>query len=333
MKRIMNILFVAIFFLCLVLPAVTMEFGKGVQSEIDNAYLPELEFETFAELEESLTDYVDKRIGFRKESLWMYQRINDMAFSMMEHPTYMYGQNDHVYFKGTSYMRHYQHLNLDEEYADSFAEALRGFHEYAEHRDSIFLYFYLPDKETVYPEYYPDTVNVYGDVSFSDQILNALEKKGVPYLFAKDAMQEGKKDYLVNNKKYDAGHWNDHGAFVSIRQLFEELKEFYPQIQSLKQEEFILGTKTMKSLLVSNFEINEEVPVYSLKETAAINQTEALRERAKTLIPENYVCRYVNPECMDQPKLLIFGDSYLAGYDCFFINHFSEYTYIPGNSV
>ena len=59
-----------------------------------------------------------------------------------------------------------------------------------------------------------------------------------------------------------------------------------------------------------------------MKETAAINQTEVLREQAKTLIPENYVCHYVNPECMDQPKLLIFGDSYLAGYDRFFINHF-----------
>ena len=28
------------------------------------------------------------------------------------------------------------------------------------------------------------------------------------------------------------------------------------------------------------------------------------------------------------PKLLVIGDSYLDGYDPFFLNHFSEYTYI-----
>lgn len=333
MKKTSDLIFIILFILCLVLPTVTMEYGKSVKSEIDNEYLPGIEIHSLEDVEPVVTTYIDKRIGFRQQALWLYQKINDIIFGVMEHPVYMYGEEEYVYFKQSGYIHNFQHLNLDEEYAQEFSDALLGFQNYANEQGMDFIYFYIPDKESVYPEYYPKGINVYGDVSRTDQILNALRGKGVQFYFSKDDMIEAKRRYLVDNIKYDAGHWNHHGAFVSIRSLYELMQKKYPQLEVIEEDEFNIENIIMESLQVSQFEIYEAVPVYSLKESAAIDKTEELRNNIELSFPDDYVCHYENLECEVQPKLLIFGDSYLAGYDDFFKNHFNEYTYIHRYNV
>ncbi len=333
MKKIINIVFSLLFFCVLVIPAVTAEYGKNVQSELDNAYLPELENVTVENFNTEFSNYFDKRIGFRDEMLTAYQKLNDTLFDVMEHPTYMYGEDGFVFFKDTIYINTYQHLDLDAKGTKAFADALLNFQNYVEGKGMDFLYFYLPDKETVYPEYYPKGVNVYGDVSRSDQIIDNLKKNGVNYLFTKDLMREHKKIELVNNKKYDAGHWNQNGAFVSIQHLYDVLRQKWPQIEPLKKDEFNLSTIIMESLPVSHFEINEEFVYYNLKQTTAVDKTAEFFRDVVISFPNHNKVHYENKQCADKPKLLIFGDSYLGGYERFFINHFSEYTYIHRYNV
>ena len=328
MRKVLNILFSIVFFLIIALPLVTAEYGKNIESELDNEFLPEIENPTIEDINVQLSNYLDKRIGFRAEALTLYQKLNDKLFGVMEHPTYMYGENGHVFFKGESYIKSYQHLDLDEEKTKKFADALLKFQNYSASKGKEFLYFYLPDKETVYPEYYPKGINVYGDVSRSDQIINSLNENGVNYFFAKDVMLKHKEIKPVNNVKYDAGHWNNYGAFVSVQALFEVLREKNPEIEPLKEDEFNVETTIMESLQVSNFEINEEFEIYVLKEPTAVDKTEEFFKDIIINYPEQKKCHYENPECADKPKLLIFGDSYLFEIDHLFNNHFSEYTYI-----
>ncbi len=328
MRKVSNIIFSMVFFLLIALPLVTAEYGKNIESELDNEYLPEIENMTIDDANVQLTNYFDKRIGFRADALTLYQKLNDRLFGVMEHPTYMYGEEGHVFFKGDVYIKSYQHLDLDASGTKLFADALLNFQNYAESKGKDFLYFYIPDKETVYSEYYPKGINVYGDLSRSDQIINGLNENGVNYFFAKDVMLENKAIMDVNNVKYDAGHWNNNGAFVSIQALYEVLREKKPDIEPLKKDEFNIETRIMESLNVSKFIINEEFHYYSLKEPKAVNKTEEFFEDIIISYPNHNKCHYENPECADKPTLLIFGDSYLAGYERFFTNHFSEYTFI-----
>lgn len=340
MKKVTNIVFSVLFFLAVALPLVTAEYGHDIQSEIDNAYLPELDNLTVETAGEEISNYLDKRIGLRAEALTAYQKLNDRLFGVMEHPTYMYGENGQVFFKGEEFIRRYQHLDLDAEKTEGFADAMKNFQDYTEGTGRDFLYFYIPDKETVYPEYYPKGVNVKGDVSLTDQILGALDKNGVDYYYAKDVMQAHKSIYPVNNKKYDVGHWNDYGAFVAIRGMYEVLQKDHPALELLSEDEFNKTVEIMPSLPVSQFEINEEFLTYTLKETAAVDTTEQFFEERDIGIsyPDNVYQHFDNPACADKPKLLIFGDSYLGNgylgpYERYFINHFSEYTFIHRYNV
>lgn len=328
MKKWINIIFCTIFFCCLICPLLTMNFSHDQESEIDNAFLPELEPFGAPTFIASAEEYVAKRIGFRAEALSMYQKLNDAVFGLMEHPNYMYGSEGHVFFSDPVFIKRYQHLDLNQASADLFAQAMSGFQTYAEAKGKMFLYWLLPDKESVYPEFYPSSINVMGDESYTDQILSSLSEYRVNYLFVKNAMVEGKKSMLVNNIKYDAGHWNDNGAFVSALELYSVLRQQFPSIEPPRMEEYTVGTKTETSLDTSHFEINEAVPFYELIEIQSEDLSRQLRKEVYLSSPENYAYHYVNPQQEDKPSILFFSDSYLVNHTKFFREKFSESIFI-----
>ncbi len=329
MKRITDIVFCLLFVAVIALPLVFTNFKKNQISEIDNAYLPEIDASTPQSFVKSAEKYINNRIGFRAQALDIYQVLNDRLFSIMEHPSYMYGSDGYVFFKNDTYITDYQHLNLDEAWAEHFALNLSKIQKFCEQNDKTFLYLVLPDKKTVYPEYFPKTINVINETSRTDQVLAALERHDIRYYWAKDTMLEGKKTMAVNNVKYDAGHWNENGAFLVLRQMYELLRVKHPEIEPLKLEQFEVTEEIMTSLMVSHFRINEAVPLYTLKTDTAEDHTQKFTENL--ILPssdDKYATHFKNPECASAPKILVFHDSYLKNYEKFFTQQFSEVTFI-----
>lgn len=321
MKRIGNIIFCLVFLAMLVLPFLFTNFKKNVKSDIDNEYLPELETESVEKFVKSADDYLDKRIGLREESLELYQLLNDKLFSEMEHPNHMYGKNGHMYYKWDNYIADWQHLNLNDEWAEGFAKGIKSFQDYSESKDKKFIYMLLPDKKTIYPEYFPDGYNVKGELSRTDQVLSYLDEYSVNYYWAKDTMLEGKKTMAVNNKKYDITHWNENGAFIVLRELYSRIG-----LPTLDINDYEVTEKVEKYLPNSDFVINESVPLYSLKEQNAILDRGWHEENELEFPGEtpSYFSYHYNPENPDAPRLLVIHDSYLAEKEKFFCENVSE---------
>lgn len=331
MKKVSNIIFSIVFLALLVLPFCFTNFEKDVTSEIEKEKLPEISTSSFKSFVNSASKYLDKRIGFRQDTIDLYQELNDTVFARLEHPLYMSGSWGHLYYKDDEvYIKDYQHLNLNEEWANGFAEGIKSFQDYAESKDKTFLYMALPDKKTVYPEYFPEGYNINGDVSRTDQVLCALDENGVNYYWAKNTMLEGKKDMLVNNKKYDVTHWNENGAFLVLAQMYELLRQDNPALDPLSKEDYTVTTEIKEKLPESNITINEEVPLYTLK-----NNTSILHKNwhidNEILFPKDspsYFSRHTNPEKADAPKILVIHDSYLAEKEKFFKGNFSEVIFL-----
>ncbi len=331
MKKISDRCYCLLFLLMLITPFVFTNFKHDQTSEIDNSYLPEIEWEENTPVGKKIDDlenYLNMRIGFRNQFLDMYQALNDRLFGVMEHPLYMYGKDGYVYFKQWAYIVDYQHLNLNPDYADEIAHGLQVFSDLAAEHGADFYYLLIPDKKTVYPEYMPDGLNRFGDVSLTDQILQSLSGTDVKWLFLRDALLEAKQQHQVFDVKYDAGHWNDTGAFYGIRELYRRMRADYPEIPMLTEDEFDFGTEHVDSLLVSHFAIDEEVPRLTLKTSTAVVDEDWLKGDLSFPDPTSFRKRYVNPEKTGLPKLLIFHDSYIAGRERFFTENFSEVTFI-----
>lgn len=78
----------------------------------------------------------------------------------------------------------------------------------------------------------------------------------------KEKMEEGEN---VFNKKYNAGHWNDLGAFYGVNNVLDALKAWYPTIHINQKDEFDITERLNTSLMVSEFPIHEYEPVFTPK--------------------------------------------------------------------
>lgn len=154
-----------------------------------------------------------------------------------------------------------------------------------------------------------------------------LEEYGVNYITNEELLIEKSKEEQVYNVKYDAGHWNDLGAFYAGNHILEKTEEYFPQVRPRKMSDFEIGEITQDSLPVSHFKIRESVPVFQDKNGDYI---EDVTENYRSLkMDKNYDALYClrnHAEGAEQlPKVLVFQGSYYNGRQQYFQSAFQEY--------
>ena len=323
MMKKLRIGFILLFFLLLLCPAAAFNREKHVISKIDNRTLMESPFEGQEgedyDLFASLEAYAEDRIGFRDQMISLYTSLNDQVFHEMVHPTYIYGKDDYVFFRPSDNMEF-------QDYHVKFADMILTLQTYFEDRGIPFLFVFEPAKATVLQEELQEGINCNND--WVAQFFQELDKRGVHYvdntqlLCDKEASGEA-----VFNKQYDAGHWNDLGAFYGVNQVLEKLSEMQEGIHINSLDEFEIGEEVKTSLLVSDFKIHDQVPVFQRKEEVL----DLTGEYDKEVIREDaypYFHYTQNPlrQKEGSPSVLVFQGSYINEYGAkFFENSFGEY--------
>lgn len=313
-----------LFALLLLLPLTQFNFQPDVVSEIDNRHLAENPFsaesrESGADLSQSIEDYVSDRIGYRDDMILAYTVANDRLFHKMVHPSYMYGRDDYVFFRGLSKIEY-------SEFHEEFADMVLEIQNYCEARGVPFIFAFEPSKISVFPEHLPDGYSY--DRTWVGQFLRALEERGVHYVDNTPLLREKyEAGEMVFNVKYDAGHWNNLGAFYGVNHIFEEFHKQVPTIVPNSPDDFIITETLEESLPVSTFPISEMVPEFQAK-----TEVESVAEEysSEVVRDENYRhFDYIrNPQKIAEgvPKALVFQGSYMNGKGAKFLaNGLGEY--------
>ncbi|MEH7112260.1 hypothetical protein V7124_07740 [Neobacillus niacini] len=312
---ILNILFILLFALILLIPNLKLNLQKNAVSEIDNRMLTE-----FPKRDESflpnLSNFYSDRLGYRNEIINTYSKFNNIIFNEMVHPTYMYGQDGYVFTKLGRAAKDYDFMK-------SFAKFLRELQDYCEERNVPFIYMLIPSKTTVYEDKLPSGFAY--DNSRIELLIQELNRLEVNYLYTADPLIERRKTEEVFNVQYDAGHWNEYGAHYSTSLLFDRIKEYYPDIKFAKRDDYEITQKLETSLPVSNFEINEYVPLFTHKDSDYVNDQKYAEEIQLDLQNRHYR-HFVNKSLQSNaPKLLFFhGSYYREDRDKFVVNSFAE---------
>ena len=324
-----NKIIIVIFFVILLLPLFTFNFEEGAVSETENKVLAENPFKIdYSNTDESfhgnLDAYLNDRLGFKDELVYLYTVLNDKLFNRMEHPLYSYGKDGYVFGAG---------LSTDIEYSDyheDFADMILKLQTYCEERDIPFVYAFEPAKPATIPEYIPDGTNY--NRQWVDEFMEALNKRNINYVdntkMLSDKMHSGE---MVFNKQFDAGHWNALGAFYGVNAIVENLKEEVPTIHVNTMDEMDVSEATATHLPVSNFPIDEDFPVIKPKFEADYSKTDEYVNELE--LDEDYSTFYYyeNEKRKEEgaPRALVFQGSYMNEYGYpFFSNCFSEYIYI-----
>lgn len=325
MKR-LKIVFSISFFVLLLIPVAAFNWKDNVVSKIDNRQLADNPFgmgydknRGWRNLAHEIENYIEDRIGFRDTMIYSYTMLNDNVFREMVHPNYAYGKEGYVFRKA-------QPNPYFEQFHIAFADMVKQLQDYCEERNVPFLFVINPEKEAIMKDKLAPGIH-YND-SWLRQLKTELGKRRVKYIenygILKEKSDQGE---LVFNKKYDAAHWNDLGAFYGVNHILETMKREFPNIHINKKTEFDIQQELNRTLPVSEFPIHEYVPVFS-------NQSEltdkTLKYDKEVKRDENFpFFEYVINEKRKKegsPKVMVFQGSYMnaMGYK-FMENSFGEY--------
>lgn len=215
---------IVIFSMIVLIPVVTFNFKPNASSVIDNRMLTENPFsreslESGGDLTEKIENYVSDRLGFRDEMILCYTIFNDRLFSKMVHPSYTYGKDGYVFGAGLTTVQ-----DTYSEFHEAFADMVKQIQDYCTERDIPFLFVFEPAKPAVLSEYILDGINY--DRTWVEHFFDALEERGVRYVDNTETLREKtEQGEVVFNQKYDAGHWNDLGAFYGTNAILAELQK------------------------------------------------------------------------------------------------------------
>ncbi len=97
-----------------------------------------------------------------------------------------------------------------------------------------FVIMLTPNKETIYPEYMPDSYGTHAAYTRIDQLYDYL-KDDFRVVYPKDELLAAKAAYPQYYLYYKTdSHWNNLGAYVAARALGKELGYNYPDLGSLR---------------------------------------------------------------------------------------------------
>ena len=323
MNKISKILFVLGSALILIIPTLTTNIKPEQMSTFDNRALQEFPPLNDKNFRRSVEKYTSDRVGLRNEMITAYQYYCAALFHKLVHPSYVYGKGKHIIAPWD--LVSFQHLDVSEEYLTMYTDYVENLQKFCNQKNMGFLYVLIPNKETIYPEAFPDGYNVKDQPGRTELILDLLDKKSVENITPIDLFNSLKNDHLLYNVKYDTGHWNDTGAFYGHQMIIDHISEKYPEAGHLSLDEFELTQTKAEYLAASYFRVNEMVPDYELKETDSVLCDEVFDQIAVSS-PNQYHYYYKNEALARSgaPKVMIFGDSYLRyGYK-FYLNHCSE---------
>lgn len=320
--KIIKSVFIVLFLLCIIVPTVFFNFTPDSVSEIDNRKLAENPFTQEGDLTKNIENYVSDRIGFRDEIILSYTVLNDKLFGKMVHPTYTYGEDGYIFGAGITVWDEFSDFHV------AFADMVLALQQYCEARGVPFVFVFDPAKPAVYTEYLNKGINY--NRSWVEKFFIELDKRGVNYvdntLVLKELANSGE---TVFNQKFDANHWNDLGAFYGTKAVLENLNSQLPSVHVNEIEEFLVTSEKKTSLLVSDFPIDEDVPIvmpYKYYESVDTYKNEI------ELHPSyNTFGHFVNSKRLEDGSsgALVFQGSYMNGYGYkYFLNSFSEYVYI-----
>ncbi len=329
-KKISNIIFIILFFVMLCTPLLFANFIGGETSNVENRYLANfpqlvkdgsLNHEFSADVESWLMD----NMGFRKEMIMANARLQFGVFGKFSTDNHCIGRNGDLNYASPSMFVDYAHLNLrSPEEVQRIAQSYQTVSDYMNEQGAQFYYVQCYDKHSIYPEQFPDTVNQWGTVSKTDQVIEALQNDTtVNTISLKQPMLDAKEEYQPYSHWGDPTHWDDRGAFIGYQTIMNELNAHNDeQFRVLQEQDFDIRMEDVAHTYKYVKFTEDYQEVFSMKNPTS--QQEDTSILGKWASDERHFA-WKNENVHNDKKLLLFCDSYIASFIAeYFTESFSE---------
>ena len=313
----------------LLIPSMFVNIKDGVISEAENRVLavkPKLYNENGGLNGQFFSDFdtwLKDNVGLRNEMVKVEADIQYNLFKNLPDDQYRLSENGELNWFGEQVLENYEHTNLySDEDLNKILQSFVTVNLYCENKEIQFYYMQCWDKQSIYPEYFPKTINQYGGVSACDQVVNGLQDKtNVNQINLKSKLISEKDNYEVYSKLGDPTHWTPRGAYIGYAQLMDTINEHTnEQYKVLKDEDFNISIADIGQTVSGTIHFENKSEIFSLKEDNSYSTPEKFNEQS-----DDFRSVYLtNEKCENNKKILILGDSYIHA---FILNDISQSFY------
>jgi hypothetical protein len=199
-------------------------------------------------------------------------------------------------------------------------------------RGIAFAFTIVPDKGSIYPELFPQTVRRVDRLSRTDQIITAITDTGAA-IDVRQALLDEKRRVRVFQKTDT--HWNQRGAYVAYRTIIDALRLQRPSIPPPKPlADFVEETRPIMGMDLAG--------MMGLKRVLGEEDLRLVpREKRHYVVvqPKGNIVEAGEPRIVTEipgstlPRALVFRDSFTSAMAPFFSEHFSRVVYIWRNDI
>jgi hypothetical protein len=184
--------------------------------------------------------------GFREKLISLYKKR-----------TVFIGQN--YYLDGTSivfigkqghhFHTHYNQLLpiwqgkrwLDDTQSYELSVKLNKINQYLNERNIPFIVMFCTDKESIYPEFYPDFVIKGPEPTSLDAVVDYISANtNIDFFCIKENLLREKENWLLYPKTgdiYELCHYNETGSFIACLELMGHINKYFPKLKPLTFED------------------------------------------------------------------------------------------------
>ena len=262
-----NIFIIVIFVVCLYLPLIDAAFNIDPSPEIKEnrastsiSSLAEGKIEEFPTRFES---YYNDHLGFRDSLIHWHNYVKVFIFNMAPSGLYdipdaiggeasrLGGDNAVVGQDGWLYLAGYDNraiadyrgiVPLSPQELERWKARLLERRDWLKARNIEYMFVIIPDKQSIYPEYYPDVVTRDSEHPRMGQLIQYLSSEtNLNILDLRPALFEGKKKERIYHKTDT--HWNDIGAHIGYQEIIQGLNPWFPKLAPRQRSQFELKSK------------------------------------------------------------------------------------------
>ena len=237
LRGLVDVLFIAVFFAALMVPAVAMLISPDDRRWSDKGESLEpwpfsaSEIPSVKELPDKLGRYTRGRFGFRETLIKMHAWLNVELLATSTSPQVLLGKDHWLYFTGErSIEDHRGIVPMSEEEIAKIVDMMQGWQSFTNAHGIRLLVVLAPSKHTVYPELLPAWVTRLGKQTRADQLLSRLAAQtSIDVLDLREVMLAAKAGHPLLFSRTDS-HWNDLGAYIAHEAIARRLARWFPSV-------------------------------------------------------------------------------------------------------
>lgn len=321
MKRKVNLIFIILFMLIITMPYLFAHRDhEGRVSDMENRTLAGYPFpfsdegsinrEYFQQFENWLNDNLRGRSILVEVNVAMQYSL----FRNIVKEDTLQGEKGWLFVNSDDQIKEYQHCNLiSDNTLSTFAGNMEKLSDYLQQKGSAFYYFQCYSKEAIYPEMYNKSILQSGNISRTEQVINALKSRtSLNVIDTREIMEESSRDDLIYFQYVDLLHWNEKGSYKGYQVLMNEIHKDFEMVPVLGEKDYEIEEKeSSTSIYGFEYPYKEICPVYTLKNPGAYEITEETLDERSWFRFKEHTHEYTNENCQNDLKILIVGDSYV----------------------